>query len=151
VKSIGTFEDCVKNSDGTLHLVSHNAEDLEESIHNVEAEDTDKPVKSSKVKNASPKDPIQGASKQVDQQETKITGVVTKSTFLHYARSMGGLMTVAGLLMIFLIASAMNLINTVVVGRWSELDAESQVRFCPQYLSFFIFSFFIHSNFFSKF
>jgi ATP-binding cassette subfamily C (CFTR/MRP) protein 4 len=126
VKSIGTFEDCVKNSDGTLHLVSHNAEDLEESIHNVEAEDTDKPVKSSKVKNVSQKDPIQGASKQVDQQETKITGVVTKSTFLHYARSMGGLMTVAGLLMIFLIASAMNLINTVVVGRWSEFDPESQ-------------------------
>lgn len=123
IKSLGSFDECVKNSNGELNYVSHNAEGKAAVDHNTELSNTshinaEEVTKSEFVK--------EGETSN-DQQETKFTGVVSKTTFIHYAKSMGGIWLVLGLLVCFAIAQLMHLSNTVVVGRWSELGAEDQV------------------------
>lgn len=125
LKSLGSFDECVKNSEGELHFVSHNAEELEDAVN---VEDKNKPSKASQLNQGTVQaEAIRESSEPEEHQETKITGVVSKATFLHYAESMGGVWLVVGLLITFSIAQAMHLSNTVVVGRWSELDADDQV------------------------
>lgn len=134
LKHVGTFEECVAKSEGKLRLVSHNMDvvdgaDLVEKdvipdrIAIMEAEDKSL-LKASK--DVELNEMVEPDNNENSQKEKKHTGVVTKATFLHYARSAGSVWLAFLLLLIFLITQVLQLGAIAMLGRWSEYSPERQ-------------------------
>ena len=62
-----------------------------------------------------------------NQQEVKASGVVSKETFLHYARAMGGLHSAMLLLALFFVTQGAVLVCIAMMGKWSERPKGQQV------------------------
>ena len=131
LKHIGTFEECVTNSGGKLHLVSHNAEESGEKAE-ITVEDEDScpdplVIQEAKIKSPeAPKKSVLSDKTENNQEEKTITGVVTKATFLHYARSTGSLWWAFALMVLFLVTQALQLASIAMLGRWSEYPPDRQ-------------------------
>ena len=63
-----------------------------------------------------------------EQEEKKVRGLISKSTFIKYARSMGGWGVVMWILFLFALSQAVSLACIAMIGRWSERSLEDQVR-----------------------
>ena len=128
LKHIGSFESCVAKSGGKLHLVSQNSE--------CSSEDLTKLMDEKSI--TSPSEPFEEKKEEKDttankestprndQDEKKITGVVTKATFMNYARSTGSIWLAVGLILLFIITQILQLASIAYFGRWSEYDTSEQ-------------------------
>ncbi len=129
MKKIGTFTECVALSEGKLHPVSYNSSELQ-SNKTAQDEDMDEDKGNVDIP-ASDVEPMNDTKDKPEvlntQEETKFSGLVSRATFLHYARSMGSIWNSVLLLILFTITQAISLGSIVALGRWSELDPDQQV------------------------
>ena len=125
LKHIETFEECVANSGGELHRVSHNAEESGEKFE-ITVEDEDScsnqlVIQEAKVKSSEAlRKSTMYVRSENNQEEITITGVVTKATFLNYARSTGRIWWPFALVVLFIVTQALQLASIAMLGRWSE-------------------------------
>lgn len=128
LKCDGSFSNCIDASDGKLQYVLHNAEDLSNSGHSLggtfhEYDDaSDKLI----VDKKEDEEAITSNPNESSQDEKKLNGIVSRATFINYAKCMGGLWSAFGLLLIFVLAQAAVLGNIAAIGRWSQLDPIEQ-------------------------
>lgn len=125
IKVDGSFKDCVAGADGKIDFVTFNEE---KRNHSTEENGTNK----DELVQVIPSNEEIYESRQIvkkdDQQETKVSGVVSKDTFLRYAKSMGGLWVAIWIMALFALSQAASLASVAFVGRWSERPLEMQVR-----------------------
>lgn len=128
MKCDGSFSECITASEGKLNFVSQNTNDfvnrdshyLGNTYHEMDSDDDDA---NENIYTAEDKE---NPCRSVLQDEVKFTGLVTKSTFIHYGKSMGNLWSAVGLLVIFILAQSSILIVIFVIGRWSQLELAEQ-------------------------
>lgn len=134
IKVDGSFADCVAAANGKIDFVSFNEESQSdktawstESIptkeiaenmatHIIVEDQNDKMYTKPKAK----------ASKD-EQDEKRAKGVVSKATFIQYARSMGGWGMTSFIILLFASSQGASLASLAFVGRWSERPLEEQV------------------------
>jgi hypothetical protein len=123
LKHIGLFEECVAKSGGMLHLVSKNDDDGG-VISNLEYHPRDQEILSNEKYDEN--DQLNPIGLCSDQKETKAQGVVTKETFMHYAKSTGSSLSAFLLLLLFIFTQIIQLVSIAVLGRWSEYSPSEQ-------------------------
>jgi len=127
LKCDGSFSDCIDASGGKLQYVSQNAEDLSTSGHSLGGTFHENEISELNADIEDEGDEIFTSIPNISSQdEKKFTGMVSRSTFIHYAKCMGGLWSAFGLLCIFILAQAAVLGNIAAIGRWSQLDPIEQ-------------------------
>lgn len=137
VEADGSFADCVASSGGHIDFVSQNAGADTEPTERAVSEE--KQTKNDSIPDKMEKDQvdkikiIKEATRNDtrtanEQQERKKKGLVSKTTFLCYAKSMGGWLTAIWLLILFILSQATSLASIAMIGRWSERTVEEQVR-----------------------
>jgi ATP-binding cassette subfamily C (CFTR/MRP) protein 4 len=118
VGCIGSYEECVIASDGklTAHAADDTVDSLTEGLpvapilvsgDNVE-EEASEDVDVSKVGKASQ-----------DNKEMNTKGVVSKDTYIHYVKAMGGIWVAVLLFVLFSATQASVLFTIITIGRWS--------------------------------
>jgi hypothetical protein len=122
----GSFADCVAAAEGKLDFVSHNEGDKAESKEKQSDESTSNVIEEDETRSKQ-KTPTLKVSNNDEQAETKVRGLVSKATFLHYARSMGGWFVAVWILCLFTLSQTASLACIAMIGRWSELSLEQQV------------------------
>ena len=130
LKYIGSFEGCVENSEGQLHLVSHNADEAEETCGGKDDREVSLDEETKSKGTFEENEDVDDVTEKVlsgEQAETKFTGTVSRSTFSRYAKAMGSIWIAVGMLVLFFITQAVQLVAIAALGRWSELTAEEQV------------------------
>ena len=130
----GTFADCVASSGGHIDFVSQNdgtgptektlVEEKQTKNDSIPDKTENNKVDEIEIKESTRND----THTANEQQERKEKGLVSKSTFLCYAKSMGGGLTAIWLLILFISSQATSLASIAMIGRWSEHTVEEQVR-----------------------
>jgi hypothetical protein len=118
----GSFADCVAAAEGELDFVSHNEGDKAESKEKQSDESTSNVIEEDETRR-----PTLTVSNNDEQAETKVRGLVSKATFLYYARSMGGWFVAIWLVCLFTLSQIASLACMAMIGRWSELSLEQKV------------------------
>lgn len=128
IKIDGTYADCVAGADGRLDYVTFNKGDSQSTTvsikikHSPTTEETTFPTQNERNDTEATKQ-----TRNSEQQETKVTGIVSKATFLHYARAMGGYGVATCLLLLLAICQAGSLVCVAFLGRWSQRSYIDQV------------------------
>lgn len=140
IKVDGSFADCVAAANGKIDFVSFNDENQSdkstrstESIPTKEiAEDTATHII---VEDQNHMDTKPKAKPSKDEQdEKKAKGVVSKATFMQYARSMGGWGMTSFIILLFALSQGASLASLAFLGRWSERPLEEQVSHLSAFL-----------------
>lgn len=127
LKHIGSFETCVEKSKGKLHLVNNSECSQEDLTKLLDEKRKESNSKTTEVKKEDGHSAIgEGAIPKNSQVEKKFDGVVTKTTFLNYARSMGSIWHFIGLICLFVITQVLMLVSMAFFGFWSEYPPEDQ-------------------------
>jgi ATP-binding cassette subfamily C (CFTR/MRP) protein 4 len=116
---IGSYEDCVKASNGELH--AHTADD---SVDNLAAEKETKPLKLAELDQVDELE--ETVKREDDNKETSLQGVVKTDTYRKYMNAMGGLWVGAGLVLLFSVTQASVLLTITYVGKWARRPSEEQ-------------------------
>lgn len=135
----GSFADCVAAANGRLDLVSFNRGHNESqsimasTVEQKQNATNDNDVVSTHdtsalIPDAQTTTVSTAQTRKAEQQERKATGIVSKATFMHYARSMGGCWVATWILLLFALAQAASLACVAFVGRWSQRSYMQQVR-----------------------
>ena len=122
IAQVGSFVDCIHASNGKLHMVVQNTNEVEEDS-STPSEDTPLPsfIKADYVSSAS-KESEKDLTSSADTQmmETKASGEISRGTFVSYSRAMGGYVVVSSLLILFTVTQASTISSILVMGRWAQ-------------------------------
>lgn len=136
VRADGAFSECVASSGGLLDFVSQNAggggadpdkkEDVDVEKDEKDSSDDPERKEVAVLVNQS-KETNDDTNAVSDQDEKKESGLVSRATFAHYARSMGGFWVAIWLFILFVLSQIASLAAIAMIGRWSERTLEGQV------------------------
>lgn len=131
----GSFNDCIAAANGRLDSVLfHNDGDTTDESKKLELSDSNTKKEEEKKEattddNKLPNIDDDDAKKPAkdNQEETKFEGLVSRATFMHYAKSMGGWGIALWAIILFAASQAASLACIAIIGRWSERSLEKQV------------------------
>lgn len=135
VKFMGSFADCVQNSEGALVETTQrrdNEEGKDSSTYEEKGNATDSIEETLEYEETSLTNEKKAAKNKADHEEMNTTGEVRRSTWLEYARAMGGIWVAIMILLLLVAAQAGTLVTIATIGKWAEVPPLEQVSIRSQ-------------------
>ncbi len=121
----GSFEDCVKASNGDLSDTIQVEEELaiEDNVTSLSTPELAPTVIGSSNLDESTNNEIKS---DTDHAEKRDTGIISLDTWLSYGKSLGGVVVCLFLFLIFAVTQGLLLLIIVLLGRWAEAPPDEQ-------------------------
>jgi ATP-binding cassette subfamily C (CFTR/MRP) protein 4 len=124
---MGSFEQCVRESNGKMTLAFQNKESDNDELPQDQAQQSDSALECSTSPNTEVNDSTESVNNKNEHKEMSNTGIVKRDTFVEYLKAMpGGIWAGVVMMILFIVTQGCVLGTIAAIGLWSNLPGEQQ-------------------------